>query len=130
MLHLFAFKNLIKIYMKSFIEFLRWFFTMSPKADGIMIQWCYLKPLVFKGKRLRYLGFAKDYYDGPHYCFGFWFYHIILSPLGSESYRNYDLRMSLNEATKLDPDYHLLSSDKAVRASAMEHIRERNRNRK
>ena len=30
----------------------------------------------FLMKHYRYIGPKKDYYDGPIYCFGFWWFHI------------------------------------------------------
>lgn len=31
-------------------------------------------------KDVRYVGYCMDYYDGPVYCFGFWYFHIYLYP--------------------------------------------------
>jgi len=40
----------------------------------------YIIPINFLGKEHRYLGFEFDWYDGPHYSFGFWWFNISSSP--------------------------------------------------
>ena len=103
---------------KDFFEFLRWFFTMSPRADGMQIQWCYLE-----NEKDRYFGFKKDWFDGPFYCFGFWFYQIVLEPLGSNMYFVHHHRKALEEAVKVNPEIHLLSDNKIVRELAENYLK-------
>lgn len=99
---------------------------MSPKADGMQIQWCYLKnERISDGSRIRYVGFRKMYYDGPFYCFGFWFYNIILEPMGSNTYYVYDYRKALEEVIKINPEMHLLSDNETVREYAQNYLKTR-----
>lgn len=40
-------------------------------------DWYYIYPIPnLLEKDVRYWGFQKFYYDGPHYSFGFWFFNI------------------------------------------------------
>ena len=56
-------------------------------------------------KDVRYLGFKKEYYDGPIYCFGLWYWHIYVQQGGFSWVmfsENKLLKNTLIELTKFD----------------------------
>jgi hypothetical protein len=101
-------------------EFLHWLFTLSFKEDGFQLSWNTLP------SKYGYLGFKKEFYDGPMFCFGFYFWHVVITPGAFPSMmETYDLRDALLDAVEINPEVHLLSNNKTVREYAITILEER-----
>jgi len=105
-------------FLKEFKEFLKWFFTMSPRGDGFQIHWNTLP------SRVRYFGFKRDWYDGPMYSFGIYFWHMTFIPNESSAQELYPLRAALWEAVESNPTLFLISDNKLLRDYAQQYLKE------
>ncbi len=106
-------RNMTPSRWEEFKEFLGWF-RRSLWHDGVGgfdISWSLLQ------LSDRYWGFSKDYYDGPIWCFGFWYGHIYLVD-ASNSIAWHTAIESLKEIIKKDIPVNLLSPNKYIRGIA------------
>jgi hypothetical protein len=72
-------------FFKNWIEDYKW--AASYGGLSFHLKECFyynkwfLLPINWLDKKYRYLGPSFDWYDGPHYSFGFWFFNISSSPV-------------------------------------------------
>ena len=118
--------------MKQFVEFVKWFiYSLNPANGGFSITWNTLD------KDIRFIGFREEYYDGSFYCFGFWFWHIVLNDNTTNPptwKSHYEIREAIKEILKdpalieSDLGYHLLSDNRWTRFYTKEELNRREQN--